>query len=139
MEIYNTKDILLPSIYQIFIWERKCRGAVVVVVVYMYEGAVWEHMISMCQEQHSIMNIAVAFLKMFAFKMLWRAQLLTELLSVICIHPDPPLEDEIRITEIHPHTLRTQISSRFPPSLVLILLSSSAHTHMPMPSLNSYS
>ena len=44
------------------------------------------HMVSMCQEQHSIMNFAVTFLKMLALYMLWRAQILTDLHAVFCVH-----------------------------------------------------
>ena len=44
------------------------------------------HMVSMCQEQHSIMNFAVTFLKMPALYMLWRAQILTDLHAVFCVH-----------------------------------------------------
>ena len=44
------------------------------------------HMVSMCQEQHSIMNFAVTFLKMLTLYMLWRAQILTDLHAVFCVH-----------------------------------------------------
>ena len=38
------------------------------------------------QEQHSIMKFAVTFLKMPALYMLWRAQILTDLHAVFCVH-----------------------------------------------------
>ena len=44
------------------------------------------YMASNGQEQHSIMKFAVFFLKMLAINMLWRAQFLTELHAVFCVH-----------------------------------------------------
>ena len=43
-------------------------------------------MVSMGQEQNSIMNFAVTFLKMLALYMLWRAQFLSKLDAVFCVH-----------------------------------------------------
>ena len=43
-------------------------------------------MVSNGQEQHSIMNLAVIFLKMLAIYKLWRAQFLTELHAVFRVH-----------------------------------------------------
>ena len=37
------------------------------------------YMARMCQKKHPIMNVAVAFFKMLALYVLWRAQFLTEL------------------------------------------------------------
>ena len=36
------------------------------------------HIVSLCQEENSIMNFAVTFLKMLALYVLWRAQFLSE-------------------------------------------------------------
>ena len=44
------------------------------------------HMVSWRQEQHSIMNFAVAFLNLLTLYMLWRAQFLTEFYAVFCVH-----------------------------------------------------
>ena len=43
-------------------------------------------MVSQRQEQHSIMNFAVAFLNLLTLYMLWRAQFLTEFYAVFCIY-----------------------------------------------------
>ena len=43
-------------------------------------------MVSRRQEQHSIMNFAVAFLNLLTLYMLWRAQFLTEFYAVFCIY-----------------------------------------------------
>jgi len=40
------------------------------------------HRVRMCQEQLSIMNFAVTFLKMLALYMFWRAQFLLEFYAV---------------------------------------------------------
>ena len=39
-----------------------------------------QHMATLCQDQHSIMNFAVLFLKLLTLYMLWRAQFLIGLL-----------------------------------------------------------
>ena len=44
------------------------------------------YMVSFRQEQHSIMNFAVAFLNLLTLYMLWRAQFLTEFYAVFCIY-----------------------------------------------------
>ena len=44
------------------------------------------YMVSMCQEQHSLMNFAVCFFKMLPLNMLLRAQFLSEFYAVFCIH-----------------------------------------------------
>ena len=44
------------------------------------------HMVRNGQEQHSIMNFAVIFLKMLVLYELWRAQFLTELHAVFSVH-----------------------------------------------------
>ena len=46
----------------------------------------FSHMVSRRQEQHSIMNFAVAFLNLLTLYMLWRAQFLTEFYAVFCIY-----------------------------------------------------
>ena len=43
-------------------------------------------MVSMGQEQNSIMDFAVTFLKMLALYVLWRAHFLSELYAVYCLY-----------------------------------------------------
>ena len=43
-------------------------------------------MVSLRQEQNPIMKFAVAFLKMLALCMLWRAQFLLDFYAVFCVH-----------------------------------------------------
>ena len=43
-------------------------------------------MVSLRQEQNSIMKFAVPFLKMLALCMLWRAQFLSDFYAVFCVH-----------------------------------------------------
>ena len=47
---------------------------------------IWPYMVSFRQEQHSIMNFAVAFLNLLTLYMLWRAQFLTEFYAAFCIY-----------------------------------------------------
>ena len=46
----------------------------------------YDHMVSLRQEQNPIMKFAVPFLKMFTLCMLWRARFLSDFYSVFCIH-----------------------------------------------------
>ena len=44
-----------------------------------------DYMVRLRQEQNPIMKFAVPFLKMLAFSMLWRAQILSDFYAVFCV------------------------------------------------------